>query len=365
MSSTSRFASCLVACNIYVSASQKTILLDLLKQAQRSAEPVVVVHAFCDLVYNRSSFHLAGTAQGIAHVASQLASTAIQQLRATAAANTNTTTHAEISCDSASSNTTINAHPHVGSVDHIAVMPLQQGHDYDDDDGSKKPITSASTMTMTTTDADFTPKTASGWAALQIGQSLREKVAQDEKKNLLQVYYYGTATADNTPLATVRRDRTKFFQSVGSLTTTDLIPSQPSSEITTVGAPLEFAENYNLRCICSNKSQVQSLTRYLRERDGGLPGVEALTLPYGDVNKYEVACNLLKPTIASADDIWIRAQAWQQQQQSSNVIIERGYRVGTTAEECLQVWKSVQLNQEARVLHDSEVKERLEGYIQS
>ena len=72
----------LVACNIYVSASvaSKHVLTSLLERAQehcrriRSAGPNIhigVIHAFSDVPYDRSSFHIAGAPSLVSHFEAQ------------------------------------------------------------------------------------------------------------------------------------------------------------------------------------------------------------------------------------------------------------------------------------------------------
>jgi glutamate formiminotransferase len=353
----SRFSQSLVACNVYVSAGGKpnhvSILLNLLQQAQEdctrldgnnskptttllhgesrssteTTSSAAIVHAYADPVYNRSSFHLAGTAENVANVASNLASQAIQVLRKEMINELE-------DCDDQAYH-----HPFVGLVDHVTVMPLASENKIFQPGASQPPQI-------------FQPLTASGWAARSIGQRLSELQ--------VQVYYYGHAHPETTPLATIRRERTNFFTSGGLL---EPDSSQPTTEVATVGAPQVFAENYNIRLTnqCSKK-RAQSLTRLVRERDGGLPGVEALTLPYSN-GRWEVACNLLHPGEASAEDIQALVDQWQAQQQAETgkVLVEQGYRVGTSEEQCLRVLGLS--SNEQRKQHDEDLRERLESFM--
>jgi hypothetical protein len=391
----SRFSQSLVACNVYVSAGGKPhhvpLMLNLLQQAQEhctelaggNSKPIeldsntetttfssaAIVHAYADPVYNRSSFHLAGTAENVASVASHLASQAIQVLRKEMAN--------ELADDN--NNDQASHHPFVGLVDHVTVMPLATSSDSDyqniqpDTDTDTVTVTSTSQPTAhSTSSAVFQPLTASAWAARTIGQRLSELQ--------VQVYYYGHAHPETTPLAIIRRERTNFFTSGGLLLepTTDLTgsthqaPPPPAAaaaplEVATVGAPEGFAENYNIRLTsqCSKK-RAQSLTRLVRERDGGLKGVEALTLPYSN-GRWEVACNLLRPDKATAEDIQALVDQWQAQQQLAETgeverLVEQGYRVGTTEEQCLRVLRLSSIK-EQRKQHDQDLKERLQSLM--
>lgn len=285
-----------VACNVYLSAGgdkgHGAILLHLLKHAQSLAasldhhQEVGVVHAYADPVYNRSSFHLVGHAESLAVVAADLSQHALLRLRAFGSKST-----AKPQCEHQEAQ---HDHPYVGLVDHIAIMPIQ-GTNNDN---------SANVESLTTGEDhnDFTPQTLSGIAARHVGRVLEEAG--------VQVYYYGSAHPDGTSLATIRREKTKFFQS-GGLDASATDTSNATLEVATVGAPLGFVENYNIRLRATCPKQIaQSLTKQLRERDGGLPGVEALTLPYSD-GRWEVACNLLCPEKASAADIDRMVAEWQ------------------------------------------------------
>eukprot|EP00977_Amphora_coffeiformis_P012869 scaffold3267_cov142-Amphora_coffeaeformis.AAC.5 len=297
-----------VACNVYVSAGgevgHRPILLNLLHRAQSICQPgkVSVVHAYADPVYNRSSFHLVGQMEPLSRVAASLASEAIHSLRSYAATATAPPVEEK---DHAVH------HPYVGFVDHVSIMPVE-GKD-------------SIVHTNTSDDDAFVPSTPSGTAARYVGKVLQEESG-------IQVYYYGSAHPQATPLATVRRAKTRFFQSGGLSSEND--GHQRIVEVATVGAPLEFVENYNIRMTsrCPKKS-AQSLTRHVRERDGGLAGVEALTLPYSQ-GRWEVACNLLHPSLASTKDMDELIQSWQEKQ--SENYVERAYRVGTTAQQCLE-----------------------------
>jgi hypothetical protein len=74
----------------------------------------------------------------------------------------------------------------------------------------------------------------------------------------------------------------------------------------------------------------QFLTWALREQDGGLPGVEALTLPYSK-GQFEVAC---KVAIESKVKEWASKTM---KSQPSDQLVEKAYFVGTTVDQCLEV----------------------------
>merc|ERR1711967_10593 len=55
-----------------------------------------------------------------------------------------------------------------------------------------------------------------------------------------------------------------------------------------------FILNYNVRLNTAIKGEASKITKRVREKDGGLPSVEALTLQHEN-GHMEVACNLLNP----------------------------------------------------------------------
>eukprot|EP00586_Coscinodiscus_wailesii_P011425 CAMPEP_0172506510 /NCGR_PEP_ID=MMETSP1066-20121228/195708_1 /TAXON_ID=671091 /ORGANISM="Coscinodiscus wailesii, Strain CCMP2513" /LENGTH=347 /DNA_ID=CAMNT_0013283567 /DNA_START=53 /DNA_END=1096 /DNA_ORIENTATION=+ len=330
----------LLACNIYVSAGHPSLsshLLSLLLQSQKQClsllphNRVAIVHAFTDVTYRRSSFHVAGDAEGVTTVSSRLASDAMTSL---VGVGVDPLLPDENNNDVVTRNT---RHPFVGIVDHVSVMPLER----DGNDESEETTT------------------AHGLAARAIGEVLSQRGCH--------VHYYGRACEDNTPLATVRRDKTSFFKS-GGLETERGTSSPYDYGAATVGAPDSFVENFNVRLRGSDRRTAASLARALRYRDGGVVGVEALTLPYGGGGRYEVACNLLCPeTGGGMDEVLSRLEAWKTGDGGSreDAIVEKAYRVGTTRKQCMDVLKlSRDGGGEVREEYDAGVLRRFEyGFV--
>ena len=332
----------LVACNIYISAGarRKTdgpLLLRLLQQAQQSKlrDGAVVAHAYVDTVYNRSSFHLIGRAEAVSMVTSDLALMAVQELRHV---RDNDEYYQSAAASAAE-------HPLVGLVDHVSIMPL----------------TGAAIPSERDIEIER-QRQAAAWAARKVGSFMEENLN-------IRVLYYGMAHPENMSLAMVRREQTQFFQSGGlaklaqpQTHPTAYTPEQEPRETATVGVPEHFVENYNVRLQCS-RNMAQSLTRRIRERDGGLPGVEALTLPYSE-GRWEVACNLLRPSSmgATATDIQASVDQWEKEQQQGP-IVEIGYRVGTTVNQCVEAWECCMASDSERRKHDSLVLDRLRSAL--
>ena len=92
--------------------------------------------------------------------------------------------------------------------------------------------------------------------------------------------------------------------------------------------------------------------------------MEALTLPYSDDDeKWEVAANLLRPDLANTDAVQQVVEDWQRELVGKqDVTVERAYRVGTTAEQCLQVLKTTQTEQ-GREQHYEALRRRFQEYL--
>ncbi|GAX11661.1 hypothetical protein FisN_7Lh021 [Fistulifera solaris] len=216
-------------------------------------------------------------------------------------------------------------HPHVGVVDHISVMSLAESQDMNTN------ITCRAATEMTQ-------------SAHEIGKRL-EDMGQI-------VHYYGHAHPDNHSLAQVRREKTSFFHHEKNDTSNYSQSKETQSGICLVGVPKQFVENYNVRVLCSGKSLVsRTLTQRLRECDGGIVGVEALTLPYGD-GCWEVAMNLLLPNLVPS--IQQIVSEWKEG------TLLKEYQVGTTLEQCQRC-----LQMEDRESHDAFVMKQLEMYLES
>jgi len=384
-----------VACNIYISVGlpvYRGVLERLLAEAQheqskyltKSSSSATIVHAFADTHYDRTSFHLAGSPWAIADLATTITSNAMQVL-----APLKLEREKEMSSEKADSAKQLE-HPTVGIVDHISILPLGSLNDapavtwnewqayYKDHSDNNHDNTTRTAIASS--DGILKPSTTfpSGWVAWTIGWNLLQK------ENLpVDVLFYGHAHPENKPLAKVRRENTKFFRpptessksgddgnnsndSVPPATTTSFTTSLPSMGQCTIGAPPHFVENYNLRLTSkASKKLARSLTKAVREKDGGLPGVEALTLPYGSQDRFEVACNLLNPQVTSSADIDERvAQFWKEHNLNQTEHLDIAYRVGATEEQCVQVLKQSQSKDQAEQ-HKEMVHQRFQACFES
>jgi glutamate formiminotransferase len=379
--------SSLVACNIYITAAAtaSSTLPSLLARAQdhcrqlrlqncttqqqheeeeqidsssnnnKRSVAAAIVHAYADIPYDRSSFHLAGQSDCVAEVAIGLIQNALNEIEFPS-------NHLSSNKNGADANDATNLttgdkskesrHPYVGLVDHVSVMPI-----------------ACKEEDSTTTNSNAAMNAAN--AARKIGNAISDK-------NSINMHYYGLTCPNHTSLATVRRRKTSFFNSGGALDSSDCnevdsnnnnkdMSKQHSQQLhyekgdCTIGAPPQFVENYNIRLTRNvDFNTAKTLTQALRGRNIstkgiGVPGVEALTLPYhrdaslgGDV--FEVACNLTDPKDGSVEKIEEQLEKWiveqQQQQLLSNLggangmrhrdyFIEKAYRVGTTEEQCI------------------------------
>ena len=354
--------SSLVACNIYITSAASAALPSLLSRAQDHCRQLrrrmqqqtqhhnddddddddddgnksniaaaAVVHAYADIPYDRSSFHLAGRSDCVAEVATRLIQNALIEI------DLNNTNNDASSSSTDDNNKSESRHPFVGLVDHVAIMPIAP------------------------TDFDVTTHDAATTAAREIGRTIVQS-------NSINVHYYGLACPNNTPLATVRR-RTSFFNSGGAHDNTDSNNEKAEEQShyekgeCTLGV-VNFVENYNIRLTPNvDFNTAKTLTQALRGRNiatkgMGVSGVEALTLSYNRDDSYggnvfEVACNLTEPTTGSVEKIEEELEKWIQQQKqhlsmydvnkndhyNREYFIEEAYRVGTTEEQCLNVLK--------------------------
>lgn len=356
----------LVACNIYITSAASAVLPSLLTRAQDHCRQLrhmqqlqhndqnnkesnaAIVHAYADIPYDRSSFHLAGQSDCVAEVAIRLIKNALNEI--------------ELDSNNNDPSNKLEArHPFVGLVDHVAVMPIT----------CQELGASASSTTA-----------AAATAAREIG-------SQIDQSDSIKIHYYGLACPNNTPLATVRR-KTSFFNSGGAQQNNSSSGNNPKEHTAqtyekgecTIGAPQTFVENYNIRLTPNvDFSTAKSLTQALRGRNiatqgMGVPGVEALTLPYNNV--YEVACNLLEPKIGGVDQIEDELEKWigkQRQQRLKNdehadnlydrdYFIEKAYRVGTTEEQCLFVLNNTDEDNGSCMQYDQQVLSRFNEFLE-
>jgi len=206
----------LMACNVYFSVGAPSScppLMDLLTRTQqRCLQPTtplsqrpeqdicLVVHAFTDVVYHRTSFHLAGSEEKLTSVVSHLVHDA-QQMFSLSQQDPQQQPQEER-----------HDHPQVGLIDHIAVMPLliQKNRTDNDTSGSADKPEKANDDHKA-----FVPASPWGRAARAIGNSilLRQQQGQDEARPTIKtrVLFYGDADCHQTSLAEVRRNKTTFF----------------------------------------------------------------------------------------------------------------------------------------------------------
>jgi hypothetical protein len=439
------------------SSSHHPLLLQVLDSSQelcrqlRSKDQnarIAIVHAYADKAYDRSSFHLAGRAKEVAQVSSHVATTAIDLLVPSLLMQSrHVQTPTQIpndapqqqqdgndGCDMVHSNapgttrircaSSASRHPLVGLVDHVSVMPLvslaslssshsstssktNNDHYDDDDDIDDDPCNKTNQerqqqKEFLNADTTVLPSdvNASALAALQILHALELKG--------VRCLPYGTAHPKGIPLATVRREWTDFFKS-GSLShnkealyyscmeedENDALSSLLLGTCT-VGSPTHFVENFNIRLTRHvTKKQAMALTKRVRQRDGGVLGVEALTLPYSN-GRWEVACNLLMPheKEGTVDCIMEQVNEWLQKDMTMTMCantttattdtaissttttgkglslhggyshyVEDCYRVGTTMDQCMTVVLNLLKDEVAFQHYDDMVRQGFEANL--
>ena len=296
----------------------------------QQANSIALVHAFADVPYHRSSFHFAGSSHHIAKFITEFAECTYQELLPLDSKQClkfkSIDNNYDAKCRIEKERFKNTEHPTVGLIDHISVMPL--------------PLNSV-ICSGSNTSAD---ELAAISSAHHIGSAIQSNSFPTKSK--IKVHYYGLADSQyGMSLAQVRNSRTNFFNQM-------LSKENCHSEMVCIGCPHEYTENFNVRLSFPSKFSRQeakkiasSLTKKLREKNGGLPGVEALTLNYdshSDNDKktlmFECACNLLQPKVSTVDDILDTAQEWLHEVDSKyEVTIDNAYRVGTTSSKCIDV----------------------------
>jgi len=391
----SKVSRSLVACNVYISAgghpNHRDILLGLLGETQELCrlanknenennprppaldQRIVVVHAFRDGPYDRSSLHLAGSPDLVADVGSSLAVRVIQALmRFETTNNVNTATERLKNSEDSNGiekeeNEPIGRrHPTVGLVDHVSVLSLDENNRSNNDNINNNDNVNVNVNNSNNNNKHNEIASIAGSVARDIGETLKASGAD--------VHYYGHAHPSGKELAAVRRESTRFFENANSnnktVGATDDDTNNSNNKISnmagqaTVGVPHRFVENFNIRLKPGiSRTVARTLTESVRERSGrGLPFVEALTLAYGH-DQYEVACNLLDPSVTSTRDVEERMREWEQQQQQQDDdvsgLVETAYRVGTTTDMCLKALRKVS-TEEREMAYNKHVFERLE-----
>jgi hypothetical protein len=106
----------------------------------------------------------------------------------------------------------------------------------------------------------------------------------------------------------------------------------------------------------------QELAKRIREKDGGLKGVEALVLPYS-FGRWEVACNLLKLNETKATDIEKVVDAWAEEHEDCEGLVEEMYQPGTTEDICLWALRATTESINDRNIYDGDTQSALQYYF--
>jgi hypothetical protein len=255
----------LILSNLYISTSPSSSLgRALLPRLLQLIPPSSLVSANTDLVYHRTSLHLVSrNPEALSSTLSNLIDTVVTP---------------DASCANLSNATTggVAPHPCLSMIDNIALLSPAE-------------------------------PTEDALVSLRQTHTLLVNKTQHLPENLFRPLPYGHAADPYAELSSVRRNN-GFF---------DSSPDAATEEAgkCTIGIPLSFISNYNIRmrfipdsdnaASTTHSSRAVSkyckmLTRALRESDldsetsGGsnIRKIEALTLPYGDEWTYEIACNV-------------------------------------------------------------------------
>eukprot|EP01041_Mallomonas_annulata_P005432 gene5432-10896_t len=268
-------ATCL--CIVYVSDGLRGEVIQRLRWTGSNKDNCILAHYFQDSTYNRTSFYLLGPKN--VDVALDLCSEAISSIDFSAHSGT---------------------HPTLGVVDHVCFFPLG---------------------TATLSDAKN--------SALSFSSQL-------STRHNIPIFLYGEASINKIKLKEIRKSLGYFdntFNSQKSLITPippDIGPNAINDKIgiSCVGA-IPFVQNFNMKFAnISEKSNVAKITKHIRE-----DAVEALTLQH-EVGSYEVACNLLQPSIKGPQYVLDRAQ---QRAAELNLEIDSYYTTGPSEQDLLDM----------------------------
>jgi len=246
-------------------------MLDAAKVKTEGTSECALISHFSDTYYNRTSLTVAGKPSNVTAIVQELAEIAIGSLDLR--------------------NHTAN-HPRIGVVDHISLHPL--GH-------------------KDTSDAKD--------CALQLGKHFGEHVG-------IPILYYGDVNGKR--LAAVRRATSYFSGGQDSSIEADegpcIVPENLG--VMCIGA-VPPVLNYNIRFKCTDRKTVSKITKQLREKDGGLSKVEAITLEHKN-GFFEAACNLLDIDETSPGDV---LQLADQCATSLNIEVDEAYTIGYTPQQ--------------------------------
>ncbi|CAM9244451.1 unnamed protein product [Ascophyllum nodosum] len=261
---------------VYVSEGINTCLLDNLANEASAQAGAGLLRQFRDPTYHRTGFTIGGRCPSpVAEACIKISCRALRSI--------------DLREHEAS-------HPRVGVVDHISVHPLGMGAE----DAARK-------------------------AGMTIARSLGAEG--------LPVLLYGDLKSGRG-LAEVRRSTTYFVGGkLPSSIEADLGPNEidASRGVITVGCT-PLVTNYNLLLNTNNKRLASQVTRRVRERDGGLRWVEALTLQRED-GRYETACNLLRPKETTPAMV---LEVAKEQADVLGVKVVKDYETGLSEEEALK-----------------------------
>lgn len=267
---------CSIFSNLYVSEGRDEQFINELHEMAHNktgeTSDCALVNKFSDPHYNRTSFCFAGHYSSVSRIIKEVAEVAIESL--------NLEEHEA-------------SHPRIGVVDHISVHPL-------------------------------------GETMVFAEEAAREIGAYFGTEKGIPILFYGSLNGKR--LSAVRRSTSYFRGGQDREVAADLGPRavNPRRGAMCVGA-VPPVLNYNVRFRCTDRKAVGAIARALREKDGGLPGVEAVALRHAGGN-YEAACNLLEADRVGPEEVLAAATA-AAAAQGGGIEVDAAYTIGLTAAE--------------------------------
>jgi glutamate formiminotransferase len=160
-------------------------------------------------------------------------------------------------------------------------------------------------------------------SARRLGGAIGEQLA-------LPVFLYGEAATDPRYRLPAGLRRRGLADVAGALAAGELVPdfgparAHPSAGVVLVGAR-SFLIAFNLWLATADVRVARDIARAVRERDGGLAGVQALGLFLESRGRAQVSLNLLRPDATALEAVVERVRS---EAAARGVAVERGELIG-------------------------------------
>ncbi|KAK6918995.1 Formiminotransferase, N-terminal subdomain [Dillenia turbinata] len=258
-------------CKVYISESRNGAALVSIEKASKLFPGAAIVNKFEDVMYNRVGYTVVSKLLPDPSSDSCPLKNAVFSMIKAAFEAIDLKLHS-------------GTHPRLGVVDHVCFHPL----------------------TLT---------------SLEQVAGIAKSLADDVGGNLrVPTFLYGAAHEEGRKLDSIRRALGYFKPNANGNQWTGGLGSGPlplkpdkgpdqvteSKGVIVIGAT-RWVDNYNVPVFSSDIAAVRRVAKQVSARGGGLPGVQAMALSYGE-NTTEVACNLLDPSAVGGDHVQLEVE---------------------------------------------------------